>query len=188
MIPVSLVYQLSTKDEMSKSAVPIHLYAYGAYGSSIDDEFSSTRLVLLDRGMVFAVAHVRGGGEMGRTWYTDGKLLNKHKTFDDFVDVGRYFVDQGWTTPELLSSEGRSAGGLTMGAAINQAPDLFRAAILGVPFVDLIVTMMDASIPLTTAEWREWGNPNEEVRNMTQACFRCSQFSSHLRRCCKGLL
>lgn len=164
-IPVSLVYRSSTwatRLENEGTVVPIHLYAYGAYGDSIDDEFSFTRLPLLDRGMIFAVAHVRGGGEMGRDWYTDGKLFNKHKTFDDFVDVGRYFVAQKWTVPELLSCEGRSAGGLTMGASLNQAPDLFRAAILGVPFVDIIVTMMDASIPLTTSEWREWGNPNEQ--------------------------
>jgi oligopeptidase B len=168
LIPVSLVYRASTwntKEENGGGAgLPIHLYAYGAYGDSMDDSFSSTRLPLLDRGMIFAVAHVRGGGEMGREWYTDGKLFNKHKTFDDFVDVGRYFVKEQWTTPKLLSCEGRSAGGLTMGASLNQAPDLFRAAILGVPFVDLIVTMMDASIPLTTSEWREWGNPNEQVR------------------------
>lgn len=166
-IPVSLVYRSSTwetRADNGGTVVPIHLYAYGAYGESINDEFSSTRLPLLDRGMIYAVAHVRGGGEMGREWYTDGKLFNKHKTFDDFVDVGRYFVKERLTTPELLSCEGRSAGGLTMGGSLNQAPDLFRAAILGVPFVDLIVTMMDASIPLTTSEWREWGNPNEKVR------------------------
>lgn len=163
MIPVSLLYRLSTWNVLQeeKAIVPIHLYAYGAYGMSMDDEFSSAHLPLLDRGMIFAVAHVRGGGEMGRNWYIDGKLLNKHNTFDDFVDVARYFTQQQWTTPELLSCEGRSAGGLTMGASLNQAPDLFRAALLGVPFVDLVVTMMDASIPLTTGEWSEWGNPNE---------------------------
>jgi oligopeptidase B len=152
-IPVSLVYQVSTWTKRNERGepVPIHLYAYGAYGASMDDHFSTTRLPLLDRGMIFAVAHVRGGGEMGRNWYTDGKLLKKHNTFDDFVDVGRYFVDEHWTTSDTLSCEGRSAGGLTMGASLNQAPDLFRAAILGVPFVDLVVTMSDASIPLVRA-------------------------------------
>jgi oligopeptidase B len=151
-IPVSLVYQQSTWEKLKERGelVPIHLYAYGAYGSSMDDTFSTTRLPLLDRGMIFAVAHVRGGGEMGRKWYTDGKLLKKHNTFDDFVDVGRYFVDEQWTTTDTLSCEGRSAGGLTMGASLNQAPELFRAAILGVPFVDLVVTMSDASIPLVS--------------------------------------
>ena len=149
-IPVSLVYRVSTWTKLKEHGelVPMHLYAYGAYGDSMDDYFSTTRLALLDRGMIFAVAHVRGGGEMGRKWYMDGKLLKKHNTFDDFVDIGRYFVDEEWTTSDMLSCEGRSAGGLTMGASLNQAPELFRAAILGVPFVDLVVTMSDASIPL----------------------------------------
>ena len=149
-IPVSLVYRASTWTKLKERGelVPIHLYSYGAYGDSVDDYFSTTRLALLDRGMIFAVAHVRGGGEMGRKWYMDGKLLKKHNTFDDFVDVGRYFVDEEWTTSDMLSCEGRSAGGLTMGASLNQAPELFRAAVLGVPFVDLVVTMSDASIPL----------------------------------------
>lgn len=151
-IPVSLVYRKSTwrKLKDKKESVPIHLYAYGAYGASMDDTFATTRLPLLDRGMIFAVAHVRGGGEMGRRWYTDGKLLKKHNTFDDFIDVGRYFVNERWTTSDTLSCEGRSAGGLTMGGSLNQSPELFRAAILGVPFVDLVVTMSDASIPLVS--------------------------------------
>ena len=163
-IPVSMVYRKSIWNDGQDipEPWPLHLYAYGAYGSSMNDAFSTSRLPLLDREVIFAVAHVRGGGELGRKWYTDGKLLNKHNTFDDFVDVAQYYIREGWTSPGLLSCEGRSAGGLTMGASLNQAPDLFRAAILGVPFVDLIVTMMDASIPLTSGEWREWGNPNEE--------------------------
>jgi protease II len=119
--------------------------------------------------MIFAVAHVRGGGEMGRKWYMDGKLLKKHNTFD-FVDVGRYFVDEEWTTSDMLSCEGRSAGGLTMGASLNQAPDLFRAAVLGVPFVDLVVTMSDASIPLVRR--------NERVF-LTVDCDRKTLCSSH---------
>lgn len=163
-IPVSLVYLQSAFSKLSTQGdpVPIHLYAYGAYGESIDDTFSSSRLPLLDRGIIYAIAHVRGGGELGRKWYLDGKLLHKHNTFDDFVDVARFLInDKRWTTPDMLSCEGRSAGGLTIGASLNQAPELFRVAILGVPFVDLIVTMMDASIPLTTGEWEEWGNPNE---------------------------
>eukprot|EP00934_Nitzschia_sp_Nitz4_P004502 Nitzschia sp. Nitz4//scaffold7_size249615//156884//159514//NITZ4_001187-RA/size249615-processed-gene-0.147-mRNA-1//1//CDS//3329558472//4492//frame0 len=165
MIPVSLVYRKETWDkvEISSEAVPIHMYAYGAYGVSVDDTFAASRLPLLDRGILYAIVHVRGGGELGRPWYLDGKLLNKHNTFDDFVDVAVDLIHRGWTTADLLSCEGRSAGGLTIGASVNQAPELFRVAILGVPFVDLVVTMMDASIPLTTGEWEEWGNPNEET-------------------------
>jgi oligopeptidase B len=164
-IPVSLVYGRSTLEQAESKGkhVPIHLYGYGAYGVSVEDTFSSSRIPLLDRGMIYAIAHVRGGGELGRPWYQDGKLLNKQHTFDDFVDVARFLQEKKeWTNSELLSCEGRSAGGLTIGAALNQAPELFRAAILGVPFVDLIATMLDASIPLTAGEWEEWGNPNEE--------------------------
>jgi oligopeptidase B len=118
----------------------------------------------LKRGIIYAIAHVRGGGEMGRPWYVDGKLLNKKHTFTDFIDVARYLIhEKQWTTTDLLSCEGRSAGGLTVGASLNLAPELFRVAILGVPFVDLVATMTDASIPLTAGEWEEWGNPNEEA-------------------------
>jgi len=153
-IPVSLVYRKSTWTKMKDEdqPVPIHLYAYGAYGISMDDSFSSGILPLLHRGMIYAVAHIRGGGDMGRKWYTSGKLLKKENTFNDFVDVGRYLVDESWTTSDLLSCEGRSAGGLTMGASLNQDPSLFRAAILGVPFVDLMATMSDASIPLVRTD------------------------------------
>lgn len=164
-IPVSLVYLKSTmgKAKSKDSFVPIHLYAYGAYGVNIEDQFSLSRLTLLNRGMIYAIAHVRGGGEMGREWYESGKFLTKKNTFNDLIDVGRHFVkDKKWTTRDLLSCEGRSAGGLTIGAVLNQAPDLFRVAILGVPFVDLVATMTDASIPLTSGEWDEWGNPNED--------------------------
>jgi len=164
-IPISVVYR---KDAMEKvhggERVPLHLYGYGSYGSSIEADFDSSRLPLLDRGMIYVIAHVRGGGELGRSWYEEphgGKLLCKKNTFNDFVDVARHLVGN-WTTPDMLSCEGRSAGGLLIGASINQAPDLFRVAILGVPFVDVVVTMTDASIPLTTGEWIEWGNPNEE--------------------------
>eukprot|EP00536_Pseudo-nitzschia_multiseries_P000997 jgi/Psemu1/179957/e_gw1.12.138.1 len=164
-IPVSLVYLKSTmeKAKLTDSYVPLHLYAYGAYGQSIEDTFSSSRIALLNRGIVYAIAHVRGGSELGRQWYENGKFLTKQNTFDDFIDVARHFVEtKQWTTPSLLSCEGRSAGGLTIGAVLNQAPDLFRVAILGVPFVDLVATMTDASIPLTAGEWEEWGNPNED--------------------------
>mmetsp|Transcript_24610 Transcript_24610/g.67941 ORF Transcript_24610/g.67941 Transcript_24610/m.67941 type:complete len:291 (+) Transcript_24610:1017-1889(+) len=164
-IPVSLVYMKSTieKAKATDSFVPLHLYAYGAYGESIEDTFSSSRIALLNRGMIYAIAHVRGGGELGRKWYEDGKFLTKNNTFNDFVDVARHFVEtEKWTTPNLISCEGRSAGGLTIGSVLNQAPDLFRVAILGVPFVDLVATMTDASIPLTAGEWEEWGNPNEK--------------------------
>jgi oligopeptidase B len=153
-IPVSLVYRKDVM-ERAKNGEPVHthLYAYGAYGSSEEAEFMSTIVPLLNRGMIYVVAHVRGGGEMGRQWYEEpngGKYLCKKNTFNDFIDVGRWLVDdRKYTTPDLLSCEGRSAGGMTVGAAINQAPELFKMAILGVPFLDVVGTMTDASIPLT---------------------------------------
>lgn len=164
-IPISVVYR---KDVMEKvkdgQKVPIHLYGYGSYGSCCEADFDSTRLPLLDRGMIYVIAHIRGGGEMGRQWYEEpngGKYLCKKNTFSDFVDVARYLVKE-WTSPDMMSCEGRSAGGMLIGGTINQAPELFRVAILGVPFVDVVGTMLDASIPLTAAEWSEWGCPNEE--------------------------
>lgn len=135
-------------------------YGYGSYEISIDPSFSSTLLPLLDRGVVFVVAHVRGGGEMGRTWYESAKFGTKALTFTDFIACGRALVARGVTTPAQLTIEGRSAGGLLVGAVLNMAPDLFNGAIAGVPFVDVLTTMADASIPLTTGEWEEWGNPN----------------------------
>jgi len=165
-IPVSIVYR---KDALSSDGpVPTHLYGYGSYGHSVESDFSIRRLPLLDRGMVYVIAHVRGGGEMGRQWYEEpngGKYLCKMNTFQDFVDVAEWLVSnsgKGITKPEMLSCEGRSAGGLLIGASINLAPELFRAAILGVPFVDVACTMIDSTIPLTVVEWEEWGNPNEE--------------------------
>eukprot|EP00571_Detonula_confervacea_P015724 CAMPEP_0172298280 /NCGR_PEP_ID=MMETSP1058-20130122/1010_1 /TAXON_ID=83371 /ORGANISM="Detonula confervacea, Strain CCMP 353" /LENGTH=739 /DNA_ID=CAMNT_0013007543 /DNA_START=470 /DNA_END=2686 /DNA_ORIENTATION=- len=164
-IPISVVYH---KDTMGKvkdgERVPVHLYGYGSYGESVDANFDSTRLPLLKRGMIYVIAHIRGGGEMGQQWYEEpngAKLLCKENTFNDFVDVAHFLVEN-WTIPQMLSCEGRSAGGLLIGASINQAPELFRVAILGVPFVDVAVTMTDSSIPLTSGEWIEWGNPNEE--------------------------
>ncbi|RIH89469.1 S9 family peptidase [Calidithermus roseus] len=155
-VPISLVYKRSTT-----LPAPLYLYAYGSYGISIDPTFSSIRLVLLDRGVVFAIAHVRGGAEMGRGWYEDGKLLKKKNTFTDFIDCAEHLVKAGYTTPERLMAVGGSAGGLLMGAVINLRPDLFRAVAAHVPFVDVVTTMSDPSIPLTTLEYDEWGNPAE---------------------------
>jgi oligopeptidase B len=156
LIPVSVVYRTDAMDKVKDGKrVPVHLYGYGSYGSCCEADFDSTRLPLLDRGVVYVIAHVRGGGEMGRQWYEEpngAKFLCKKNTFNDFVDVARHLLTE-WTTPEMLSCEGRSAGGMLVGAAINQAPELFRAAILGVPFVDVVGTMIDASIPLTAGEW-----------------------------------
>ena len=138
---------------------PCLLYGYGAYEHSVDPVFSSLRLSLLDRGFVFAVAHVRGGGELGRRWYEDGKLATKRHTFSDFVACARHLIDAGFTVPERLAVRGGSAGGLLVGAVINQAPELFRAAVAEVPFVDCLTTMLDDTLPLTVGEWEEWGNP-----------------------------
>ena len=129
-------------------------------GVSIEPGFSSLRLSLLDRGVVFAVAHVRGGGEMGRSWYEMGRLAQKPTTFSDFVAVARALVARGFTTPSTLAIRGGSAGGLLMGAVMNAAPELFRAVVAEVPFVDVLTTMLDASLPLTVGEWEEWGNPD----------------------------
>ena len=141
----------------------VHLYAYGSYGASIDPHFSGPRLSLVDRGIIYAIAHVRGGGEKGQhAWYeSDGKYLSKRHTFEDFVDCAHSLVDRGIARPGAITIEGRSAGGLLVGAVVNMAPRLFRAALAAVPFVDTMVSMCDPSIPLTTEEWEEWGNPNE---------------------------
>jgi oligopeptidase B len=128
----------------------------------MDAHFSATRISLLDRGMVYAIAHIRGGQEMGRRWYEDGKLLKKMNTFTDFVDCGRHLVNAKYTNPDLLVAQGGSAGGLLIGAVVNLAPELFRAAHAAVPFVDVVTTMLDDSIPLTTSDYDEWGNPNEK--------------------------
>jgi len=139
---------------------PFLLYGYGSYEISIDPAFSSLRLSLLDRGIIFAIAHVRGGGEMGRSWYEMGRLAQKPTTFSDFVAVARALIERGWTTPEQLAARGGSAGGLLMGAVMNQAPELFHAIVAEVPFVDVVTTMLDDSLPLTAGEWEEWGNPD----------------------------
>jgi oligopeptidase B len=157
-VPVSIVY----KKGVARPA-PLLLYGYGSYGSSTDPTFSAERLSLLDRGFVYAIAHIRGGQELGRAWYEDGKLLHKKNTFTDFHDVAEDLVRRGYTTPDRLFARGGSAGGLLIGAVINMRPELFQGAIAGVPFVDVITTMLDASIPLTTNEYDEWGNPNDST-------------------------
>ena len=138
------------------------LYAYGSYGATIPDSFSTTRLSLLDRGFVYALAHIRGGQYLGRTWYEDGKLFNKMNTFTDFIDCGKYLVDSNYTSADHLYAMGGSAGGLLMGAVVNLNPELFNGVVAAVPFVDVMTTMLDETIPLTTSEYDEWGNPNEK--------------------------
>lgn len=158
-VPVSLVYR---KDCFHKdSSNPILVYGYGSYGASMDPHFSSANLSLLDRGMVYALAHIRGGEELGRQWYEEGKLLKKKNTFNDFVDVTRELLALGYGDKKNCFAMGGSAGGLLMGAVINQAPDLYKGVVAQVPFVDVISTMLDDSIPLTTGEYDEWGNPNK---------------------------
>ena len=137
------------------------LYGYGSYGASMDPRFSSNRLSFLDRGFIYAIAHIRGGGEMGRPWHDDGKLLNKKHTFTDFIACAEYLIAQKYTSPGRLAIQGGSAGGLLMGAVTNMRPDLFKVVVAQVPFVDVMNTMLDASIPLTVIEYEEWGNPND---------------------------
>ncbi len=160
-IPMSIAHR---RDVELDGSAPVLLYGYGAYESSIDPTFRETRLPLLDRGVVFAIAHVRGGGEMGRHWYEDGKLERKPNTFTDFVACAEHLVETHVTEPKRIVARGRSAGGLLMGAITNLRPDLFAAVVAEVPFVDVVSTMQDASIPLTVTEWEEWGNPANEVQ------------------------
>ncbi|MEM7314567.1 MAG: S9 family peptidase, partial [Planctomycetota bacterium] len=159
-VPVSIVYH---KDTPRNGTAPCLQYAYGSYGSSMNAGFSSTRLNLLDRGFVYAIAHIRGGQEMGRHWYEDGKLLKKMNTFTDFVDCGKFLIENNFSDPKRLYARGGSAGGLLMGAVMNIAPDLYHGVVADVPFVDVVTTMLDDTIPLTTSEYDEWGNPNEKV-------------------------
>ena len=158
-VPISLVYKTNLKTDGPQNLL---LYAYGSYGSTRDPYFSSTRLSLLDRGFIYAIAHVRGSQIYGRQSYDDGKMLKKKNTFTDFIDAGRYLVEEGYTDSEHLFAEGGSAGGLLIGAVVNMAPDLWKGAIAAVPFVDVITTMLDPSIPLTSNEWDEWGDPREK--------------------------
>ncbi|XP_072966850.1 uncharacterized protein [Typha angustifolia] len=159
-IPISILYR--------KNAVkldgsdPLLLYGYGSYEICIDPSFKASRLSLVDRGFIFAIAHIRGGGEMGRQWYENGKLLKKKNTFTDFITCAEYLIENKYCSKEKLCINGRSAGGLLIGAVLNMRPDLFKAAVAGVPFVDVVTTMLDPTIPLTTAEWEEWGDPRKE--------------------------
>jgi len=164
-VPVSVVCRRGSREDVGGGArpVPTLLYGYGAYETSIDPYFSIARLSLLDRGAAFAIAHVRGGGEMGRRWYDDGKMAAKQHTFSDFVACARHLVKTGWARPETLVAEGASAGGLLVGAVANQAPELFGGILAVVPFVDPLTTMLDASLPLTVTEYDEWGNPEADA-------------------------
>jgi oligopeptidase B len=158
-IPVALVYRKGFRKDGS---APVFQYGYGSYGLSTDPVFSSSRLSLLDRGFVYAIAQVRGGQELGRRWYDSGRLLNKKNSFNDFVDVTRFLVKEGYADPKRVFASGGSAGGLLMGAVVNQAPRDYAGIVAHVPFVDVVTTMLDESIPLTTNEYDEWGNPAEK--------------------------
>jgi oligopeptidase B len=159
-VPISIVYR---KDFAKDGSRPLLLYGYGSYGASTDASFQSERLSLLDRGFAYAIAHIRGGQELGREWYESGKLLKKKNTFTDFIACAEYLVREKYTKPDRLFAQGGSAGGLLMGAVINMRPDLFKGVIAAVPFVDVITTMLDPSIPLTTFEYDEWGNPDDRT-------------------------
>jgi oligopeptidase B len=158
-VPISVVHLKNAKLD---GTGPMYLTAYGSYGYPLDISFNSDRFSLIDRGVVYAVAHIRGGGEMGKAWHDDGRMMHKKNTFTDFIASAEYLVKQGYGSKDRLVIEGRSAGGLLMGAVLNMRPDLFHAALVGVPFVDVINTMLDESLPLTVAEFEEWGNPKEK--------------------------
>jgi oligopeptidase B len=159
-IPISIVYKQGIQKDGKNS---LYLTGYGSYGMSYPATFSSTRLSLLDRGIVFAIAHIRGGEEMGRRWYEDGKFLQKKNTFTDFIACAEYLIAGGWTCSDRLAISGGSAGGLLMGAVINMRPDLFKVVVADVPFVDVVTTILDTSLPLSAMEWEEWGNPNDKA-------------------------
>jgi oligopeptidase B len=159
-IPLSIVYK---KGIVQNCENPLLLTGYGAYGVSYPPSFSSTRLSLLDRNFAIAIAHIRGGAEMGRKWYEDGKLLKKNNTFTDFIACAEYLIANKWTSSDRLAISGGSAGGLLMGAVVNMRPDLCEAVVANVPFVDVLTTILDTSLPLTVTEWEEWGNPNQKV-------------------------
>jgi oligopeptidase B len=159
-VPLSIVYKKGFKRD---GKAPLLLYAYGSYGHGTPPRFSSSRLSLLDRGVPYVIAHIRGGDEMGERWHEDGMLMKKKNTFYDFIDSAEYLIKENWTSADRMLIEGGSAGGLLMGAVVNMRPDLFRAVHAGVPFVDVMNTMMDASLPLTVGEYLEWGDPNEKA-------------------------
>ncbi len=158
-VAISLVYH---KDTKKSAETPLLLYGYGSYGHTVDASFSSVRLTLLDRGYIYAIAHIRGGEYLGREWYEDGKMLQKKNTFFDFIDSAKYLISENYTSPKHLYAMGGSAGGLLMGAVMNYNPELFNGIVAQVPFVDVVTTMLDETIPLTTGEYDEWGNPNEK--------------------------
>jgi oligopeptidase B len=158
-VPISLVYRKGIEKDGNN---PLLLYGYGSYGATMSASFSSVRLSLLDRGFVYAIAHIRGGQEMGRYWYEEGKLLNKKNTFTDFIDCAEHLIAEKFTNPDKLFAQGGSAGGLLMGAVLNMRPDLFKGVMAAVPWVDVITTMLDPDIPLTTSEYDEWGDPNKK--------------------------
>ena len=160
-VPISVMWKKGTKLD-GKS--PMLLYAYGSYGASMTPNFSSNRLSLVDRGMIYAIAHIRGGSELGEKWRQDGRMFKKVNTFNDFVDSAKWLIDNKYTSPDRLVIQGGSAGGLLMGAVQNQAPELFKASIVQVPFVDVMNTMIDETLPLTTEEWVEWGNPRDDKK------------------------
>ena len=159
-VPLSIVYKQGFPRDGTR---PLFLYAYGSYGLGMPAGFSSSRLVLLDRGLAYVIAHIRGGDDMGEQWHDDGRLMNKKNTFNDFIDCAEYLIQEKWTSPDRLLIEGGSAGGLLMGAVVNMRPDLFRAVHLAVPFLDVMNDMMDPSLPLTTTDYPEWGNPNDKT-------------------------
>ncbi|XP_049406152.1 uncharacterized protein LOC125869755 [Solanum stenotomum] len=159
-IPISIIYQKNLVK--LDSSDPLLLYGYGSYEICIDPTFKASRFSLLDRGFIYTIAHIRGGGEMGRQWYENGKLLKKKNTFTDFIACAEYLIDKKYCSKEKLCINGRSAGGLLISAVVNMRPNLFKAAVAGVPFVDVVTTMLDPTIPLTTSEWEEWGDPRQE--------------------------
>ena len=159
-VPISVVYLKGTKLDGKEA---LYLYGYGSYGVSIDMFFNANIFSMVDRGVVTAVAHIRGGGEMGKSWHDAGRMMNKRTTFTDFISCAEYLVGHGYGSKDRLVIEGRSAGGLLMGAVLNLRPDLFHAALVGVPFVDVMNTMLDESLPLTVGEFEEWGNPKEKA-------------------------
>ncbi len=159
-MPISLV---SRKGVRRDGSAPMLLYGYGSYGISTEPSFSPDRLSLLDRGLVYAIAHVRGGGDLGKPWHEDGRLLKKPNTFTDFIACAETLIAKGYTSADRLAIEGRSAGGLLTGACLNMRPDLFAVALSGVPFVDALNSMLDASLPLTVGEYEEWGDPNDKM-------------------------
>jgi len=162
-IPMSVVYRRGTKMD---GKAPLLLYGYGSYGASIPPTFASNRLSLLDRGVIYVIAHIRGGGEMGEEWRQAGRMMNKMNTFTDFIAAAEHLVKNKYTSSDRLVIQGGSAGGLLMGAVTNMRPDLFKAVVSQVPFVDVLNTMLDATLPLTTSEYIEWGNPNEKEAYM----------------------